>query len=361
MNITYICSTRRSEQYRVQIRCRNIAEAIRRTGYHSASLLDIESFILNTPEAQDICLKSDILVVHRHLYGAVIKTLMQWKARGKKVMADLDEAVYLITPDMPAYSFWKKGIPRKEDLSERLFNESPIRPIPLDQFNWGLKTLDAATVPTVRMVDDLSASVRTICLPDYINTDQYMVQRIAHDGHIHIGVSGYGIYFSNLMQSGLLAALENVCQQRESVIINFFDFDQAGIEASQIPVKKRVIHNEIPAYRWPAFLSNLDIGITFVEGKFSARASKLRAIEYSVMKIPWLASNLLPFREMDHYGWLISNSEEQWTRALLEIIDHLETYQTEANGEPFLYGISQDIFENIDKIIDIYESVQSPR
>jgi hypothetical protein len=355
--IAYICSKSPNDQYRVQIRCKNIAEAIQRTGYHTAHLVDLESFIQNTPEAQDVCQKADLLVIHRHLYGAVIKTILLWKARGKKVIADFDEAVNLITPDMPAYAFWKKGIPGGDGYINAIFEETPIHPAPIDQFCWGLKSIDAATVPSVRLADDWSAAVRTFFLPDYLNTDQYMVQRSGHNGQVHIGVSGNGAEFSNIQRSGLAEALEYVSMQREKVVIDFFELEESSIAKTRIAPEQRCIHNNIQAYRLPFLLANLDIGIACAEGKFSLRSSRLRAIEYSVMKIPWLASNLLPFRDMDRYGWLVPNTEEQWTRAILEVIDHLEAYQAEANGEPFLYGISQDVFENIDKIIAIYAAV----
>jgi hypothetical protein len=359
--VAYICSKSPNDQYRVQIRCQNIAEAIQRTGFHSAHLLDLEAFIQNTPEAQEVCQKADLLVVHRHLYGAVIKTILLWKARGKKVIADFDEAVNLITPEMPAYLFWKKGVSASDGFLKMVFGEHPIHPAPIDQFCWGLKAVDAATVPSVRLADDWSTAVRTFFLPDYLNTDQYMVQRPSHNGHIHIGVSGNAVDFSNIQRSGLAAALEFVSQQREKVVVHFFELEQASIENTLIPANQRCVHNNIQAYRWPMYLANLDIGIACAEGKYSLRTSKLRIIEYSVMKIPWLASNLLPFREMDRYGWLVPNTEEQWTRAILEVIDHLEAYQTEANGEPFLYGISQDVFENVDKIIAIYDTVLNSR
>ncbi|MBE0696476.1 MAG: hypothetical protein IH586_06095 [Anaerolineaceae bacterium] len=361
MIIAYICSKSPNDQYRVQIRCQNIAEAIQRTGFHSAYLVDIETFIQNTPEAQEICQKADLLVVHRHLYGAVIKTILLWKARGKKVIADFDEAVNLITPEMPSYSFWKKGVSASDRFTNIVFGENPIDPAPLDQFCWGLKAVDAATVPSIRLADDWSTAVRTFFLPDYLNTDQYMVQRPGNNGYIHIGVSGNAVNFSNLQRSGLAAALESVSQQRENIVIHFFELEESRIENTRIPAKQRRIHNNIQAYRWPMFLSNLDIGIAYAEGKFSMRTSKLRVIEYSVLKIPWLASNLLPFREMDRYGRLVPNTEEQWTRAILEVIDHLQAYQAEANGEPFLYGISQDVFENVDKIVAIYDTVLNSR
>ena len=66
MIISYIYSNNPADALRVQLRCRNFADAINRIGWHSANLLDLEAFIQNTPEAQAICDASDLLVIHRY-------------------------------------------------------------------------------------------------------------------------------------------------------------------------------------------------------------------------------------------------------------------------------------------------------
>lgn len=357
MIITFIYSNSKADQYRVQIRCRNFAEAIRRTGYHTAYLVDLESFLKNTSEAQEACQKADLLVIHRHLYGPVIENLLMWKARGKKILVDLDEAIQFMTPDMTGYPFWKLGIPKEDDYYQKLLGAFPIRPIPLEQLSWGLRALDAATMPSVRLADDWSSTVRTHYLPDYINSDQYMIQRANCQGMVTIGVSGCTQSFNQLQKSGLITALENICQQRRNVLIHFFDFEPGSLDNARIPDEQRIIFSDISPYMWPMLLARIDIGIACAEGKFGARTSRIKTVEYSIMKIPWLASNLYPFREMGKYGWLVSNSESQWIHAILEVVDHLDIYQAEANSEPFLYGISQDVFENVDKIISTYETV----
>jgi hypothetical protein len=82
--ITYIHSNKPEDELRVRLRCRNFADAINRIGWHGANLLDLDSFIQNTPEAQKICASSDLLVIHRYLYGPVLQALEYWKARDKK-------------------------------------------------------------------------------------------------------------------------------------------------------------------------------------------------------------------------------------------------------------------------------------
>ncbi|MEI6291982.1 MAG: glycosyltransferase, partial [Chloroflexota bacterium] len=48
--VTYVHSSSPIDQFRVQLRCRNFADAINRMGWHTANLLDINSFIQNSPE-----------------------------------------------------------------------------------------------------------------------------------------------------------------------------------------------------------------------------------------------------------------------------------------------------------------------
>lgn len=356
MVITFIHSQEKADQYRIQLRCRNVAEALKQTGYHDAYLIDLESFVQNTAEAQEVCQKADLLALHRYLYEPVINRLLIWKARGKKILVDLDEAIQFTTPDMTSHSFWKMGF-FDDDCSQTAPDAPPTQPTPLEQFRWGLRALDGATMSSKRLADDWASTVRTLYLPDYINSNQYMVQRTSREGMITIGVSGGGQSISQIHKSGLLAALESICRQREDILIYLFDFKMKDSKTMQLLGEKFILDHNISPYTWPMLLSKIDIGIAHAEGKYGIRASNIRAIEYSIMKIPWLASNLLPFREMGNYGWLVSHSESQWRHAIFDVVNHLEIYQAEANCEPFLYGMSQDVFENIGKIIATYESV----
>ena len=159
---------------RVQIRCRNFADAINRIGWHHANLLDLDAFAQNTPEAQKICADSDLLVIHRYLYGPILEAIEYWKARDKKVIVDFDQAINYLTPDIPFYSFWMQGKPLEIlCASAERAHANPIDPIPLEQFKWGLGLVDAAVVPSTRLVVDWSPFTNVYEIPDYLNTDQY--------------------------------------------------------------------------------------------------------------------------------------------------------------------------------------------
>jgi hypothetical protein len=356
--VTYIHSNNIFDQNRVQFRCQNFSDALRRTGWNSSYLLDLESFIQNTEKAQEICKKSDLLIIHRHLYGAVLQSVQYWKAQGKKILVDIDEAPNLLTPDIEDYQFWRMGILKPGRKINGMFPNVPVLPIPLEQFSRGLKLIDAAIAPSARLADDWNNIVKTFHIPDYLNTDQYLMVRRQQKQKIHIGVSGCHISSLDLQRSGLLTALEHICTKRADIVVYFFDVDGALIiHSSCIPLQQRVIVDNTQSYSWPGILSNLDIGITPVEGALGARTSVVRALEYNVTKVPWLASDLPPYRELNRYGWLVPNTTEQWEASITEVINHLDAYQVEAEREPYLFALSQDIYENIGKVLTTYESI----
>jgi hypothetical protein len=76
-----------------------------------------------------------------------------------------------------------------------------------------------------------------------------------------------------------------------------------------------------------------------------------------VMKIPWIGSDLPLHRDLARFGWMVQNTPAAWERALLEVVDHLEVYRSEATGESFLYALGQDVNENISKVLAAYATI----
>jgi hypothetical protein len=92
-------------------------------------------------------------------------------------------------------------------------------------------------------------------------------------------------------------------------------------------------------------------------GNFDLRRSPTQLMEFMATHIPWLASDQQPYRDLDRFGWLVANQADAWENALLEVIDHLEAYRADALSGAFLYVLSQDISENLGKILTVYESI----
>ncbi len=354
MNITYVYSSCPSDQRFIRSRCKDIGEAIERTGWHTVRYLLLDDFVANSEAAQEACQDADLLVIHRYLYGPVLSAVQYWKARDKKVIIDFDEAFDLLAPDQPGFHFWNE----EENADFRAGGTQNIHAAdfsPLEQFRWGLKMVDAATVASARLADDWSNHVRTILLPDYLNLDRYLTLRQDHPNEIWIGLDGTGLSAESLWSSGVLPALEQVALENPKVRVWL-----AGLDVPTRIPKKQLL--EVPLQtidHWHSLLASLDIGLAPVTDPYGLRLGRWRVLEYMALKIPWIGSDSLPYRELSRYGWLIPNTIESWRYALVEMLSHIDVYRDEAVREPFLYALSQDVHENVSKVLEIYHTILS--
>ena len=356
MIITYVYSNRLEDQIRVQLRCRNFADAINRTGSHHANLLDINSFIQNTQTAQKMCAESDILVIYRYIYGPILTTIQYWKARKKKVIVDFDQAIDHLTPGMPGYYFWLKGTPLPACTSENKHPENPIVPIPLEQFKWGLGIVDAATTASARLANDWSQFTCVYEIPDYLNTFQYPVLEQPHKDEIWIGL-GHNTQYTSFKNSGLSVAMEYICQQYPQVKLVLFDQGdfpdrQLKIDPAQVVVYSPPIFDE-----WVNVLLKLDIGLAPIYGDYDLRSGPVKLLEFMIAKIPWIATEHPTFRNMAQYGYWVQNSPDAWENAILNVVTQLAVYQKRADGESFSFALGQDVSENIEKVLRIYSVI----
>jgi hypothetical protein len=353
--VTYIYSNRPEDQIRVQLRLRNIADAINRTGFHRANVLDIDSFVENTSDAQRVCARSDILIIYRYLYGPVLTAIQYWKAREKRVIVDFDQAINCLTPDMPDYPFWLEGLPLMSTAGENPL-ESQIDPIPLEQFKWGLGMVDAATVASARLTDDWSQYTNVYELPDYLNTCQYPVLDQARDEEIWIGL-GYTIQYDSFKNSGLATAMEHICREYPQVRLVLCNQGKKTDIDLDIDREQIVAYSPRSFEEWVNLLLNLDIGLAPVYSDFDLRLSPVNLLEFMIVKIPWIATRQFAFHDLSRYGRWVQNSPEAWKGAILKVVEQLDFYQKKARGEPFLYAFGQDAGANIDKALRIYSAI----
>jgi hypothetical protein len=353
----FVHSNLPADKFRVHLRVRNTAEAIQRTGLHQARLLDLDLFMENTAEAVSICQEADVIVIHRYLYGMVLEKVQYWKAREKKIIVDFDQPLDLLTPDMPEYEFWMQANGLPEPAAAGVYAEVNLPPTPADQFRWGLRLVDAACVPSARLADDWSENIRTYRIPDYINTDQYLVIPHQESQTVNVGVDCSGLSADMMDDIGIVNALAEVCKVYDNLHIYFMNGTPDIGAQITLRVEQYTLCEDLPVEEWPSFLSKMDIGLMPVVGGYALRSSWLRALEFMALKIPWLASDLPPYREVGRFGLLVPHGERYWKTATFEVLSKLDHYRKEAAGEPFLFALSQDIQENVGKILSVYMDV----
>jgi len=355
LKITYVYADSAEEWNCSEWRCAIPARAINRLRNHSAQLLDIQSFAQNTPQAQEICAASDLIIVQRNLFGPVLTAIQRWKARDKVLLVDFDDAYPLMPPEGKNYSFWVEGktlrqVPGREPVWETL------DPHPLTQFKWGLRLAHAAMVPSARLAEDWRAYQDIHLLPNFIELERYSRVGIhSHEGVI-IGWGGSLSHLHSFTESGLLAALQRVCNARRQVKIMICG-DPRVYDQIAIPNEQKLFQAWVPASEWPRVLSCFDIGLAPLSGPYDDRRSWIKVLEYMVMKIPWVASDSPAYNDLRPYGWLVQNTTGAWERVLLDMVDHIGDHKSEAARDPYLYGISQNIDENIEKVLSLYSTI----
>jgi len=348
MVVTYIYCNCPADQVRVQVRCRNLADAINRTGgTHRANLLDMNAFTQNTPYAKKICGESDLLIIYRYLHGTILTAIQYWKARDKKVIVDLDQAVNYLTPASPAHSFWFEGQPCA-GCGE---SSNLIDPLPIEQFKWGLALLDAATACSPRLADDWSRFTTTYTVLDYINTDQYPALNHPHEGEIWLGL-GYRARADGLAESGLLAAMNSICRKYPQV-----KFALCGIKAPNIDPRQIMMYSPQHFEDWVRVLSALDIGLMPAHDEYDLRLGYYDLLEFMVSKIPWIASTGAYFQALSAYGQYVQNTPAAWEAAILDMLAQVDNHHKRAFGSPFLFALSQNLGANINTVLGVYKAI----
>jgi glycosyltransferase involved in cell wall biosynthesis len=354
MNVVYIYADTEREWNCSEWRCAVPARALNRAGRHSAQLLGIQDFAYNTPAAIAACEPADLLVVQRNLFGPVLTAIQHWKARDKVVIADFDDAYDLMPPSNPSYRFWAQGLGQRDD-------GQPVRidPLPLTQFRWGLRLVHAATVASKRLASDWQDFTDPRYLPNFIDLEKYQsIRPEPHDG-IWIGWGGSLTHGQSFAGSGVLAALKRVCQARPQVKVVIHGNDRRLFEQLPLPPAQKALRPWVPYTDWPRQLAGFDIGLAPLHGAYDERRSWIKVLEYLVLKIPWIASDSPPYADLRPYGWLVKNTPSAWERVLLDMVDHLADYKAEAGREPYLFGLSQAVDANTEKIVAIYSEIMA--
>jgi hypothetical protein len=236
-----------------------------------------------------------------------------------------------------------------EDFSAR------IDPPPIEQFKWGLSMVDAATVPSVRLVDDWSQYTNVYKVLDYINTYHYPTLDKNHGNEIWIGL-GNRIGYDSFEKSNLLAAMENVCRKCPQVKLVLSSIDENSM-ALNINSAQLKVYSPCSFEDWVGILLSLDIGLMPIYGDYDLRFGSYDLLEFMISKISWIASKEPTFYKLSLYGQWVQNSKSAWENAILNMVDQLEARQRQAVRDPFLFALSQDLSANIDKILKVYATI----
>lgn len=348
MIITYIHSNWQVDKVSAQTRCRNLADAINRTSWrHRANLLDLASFAANDPSARRVCGDSDLLVIHRHLYGDILGAIQYWKARDKKVIVDFDQPVNFLTREMPGYAHWFEGAEPGQPVR--------IDPPPIEQFHWGLGMVDAATVSSERLADDWARYTNVHKIADYLNTHHYPAVREDHGDEVWIGLrkrEDVGWFAA----AGLFAAIESVCAQRPNVKI-FLHGEDDRQALPNIPAGQLKMFPPVDGKEWAEILPSLDFGLLPLGGDYDLRLGSFAMLEFMISKVVWIASGESTPHHLSHFGIWTQNDPKSWELSLLQAYEARFNNQKKTIMEPYLFALNQDVRANIESVLKVYANI----
>jgi len=355
LNIVYVYADSRRDWNCSEWRCAIPARAINRRRGHSARLISTVEFVTNAPAARTACGEADLIVVQRTLWGPVLSAIRFWQSQGKVLIADFDDAYDLIPDSVETSRHWRHN----EVLVE---TEEGLRWEPSDhnflaEFKIGLRMVSAATTPSELLAADWQEYTTTYILPNYADAHYFQnVQHEEHDG-IVIGWGGGVSHLESFSGSGVLPALAEVCRQRPQVQIMICGNDRRIFNLIPVPEECKLHHPFVPFARWPHVLGKFDIGIAPLYGRYDQRRSWLKAVEYLLARVPWVASAGAPYRRLASYGRLVRNKPEEWAKALLDLVDNLETYRATAATKGYMQGLRLTMDANVDTYLQTYEHI----
>jgi hypothetical protein len=351
MIITYVYPSESDNWEGIEWRCHVPAKAINRTGVHKANVISDVDFAYHSNQCITHCIESDVIVIYNKIYGRIISAIHHWQARDKTIVVDFDEAYQLLDPTSEEYKFWFEG---SQITSEN--NLKYISPAPMTQFKWGLKLVDGITVPSDRLANDWMSFNEIGVIPNYINMESYTAPKAKRvNGNFVIGWHGRNTRLMILKECGALEAVIAILNKNPEITFEIYLDDIYKSKMDELEHEQINVHERVGSAEWLEALPHIHIGLIPFIGLYDQRKSMRTALEYMVMKIPWVGSNKSILYEAENYGSIVENNVEDWMIKLEDILVHYDQYKDFALQEPFLYGIGKSIDENIGKSISVYK------
>lgn len=361
MNVLYVYADTPQEWNCSEWNCIIPAKAINKTGKHTANTMHINEFVKNTPEAQELCKKADIIVVERNYFGDTLTMIQFWKVRGKTVIAIFDDAYDIMHPQNVSYRFWNYGEITFKD-QEGKEQVAKMLPLPLEQFKWGLRLMKGAQVPSVYLAQDWSKYTPTYYVHNYLDIDKYMNIEPLHPHpkeEIVIGWCGSMSHHSSFTDSGVLDALRKITKRYPQVKV-LIGGDKRIYDL--LETKNKFFQPYVPAEQWTPLLKSIDIGLAPLSGEYDKRRSWIKVMEYMALKIPWVASTYPTYDELHDYGTMTNNGYTNWERSLSSVIDNYSVHKEKAETLGYDFALEQSSDKNVEKVtLPLYEKlINSP-
>ena len=261
----------------------------------------------------DNLLEYDTIFVQRIHDWESYYMLARLQRAGKRIVYDIDDDIFNITPDNPAYN----TITRDDQVAGSKC----------------MKLADALTVSTPelkRRIENVVDGVEPIVIPNSWDVDDNWIPTPmtgSPDGYKRILWSGGASHAEDWNEC--FHAVVSIMSENPDVKLVILGYLPPCIEqnATQYPFKGRV---EYLGFRHPETYYELlhhlhaEVGLAPVrETNFNACKSSIKYLEYTCTGIPIVASGYLPYSGdiVDGQNGFLVRSQEEWERAMQDMLD----------------------------------------
>ena len=354
MNITYFWADLPEEKNTSFWRAIIPHNAMLKAG-HQSTLVHISHLDQNTPQAFNACSQADIIVIERNLWGGVINAIVYWKSKGKTIIANFDDAYQLMTHTNSSYKWWYEGLAIGKDKDGKDIKMF-MKPLPIDQFKAGLSLCDAIITPSQVLCDDWSYLSPAYLVPNYFNTERYVP---VVDKEKIIGWGGSLSHFQSFERSGVRQALQLICKKYKDVKVMIVG-DKRIFDLVDLPLEQKLFNNYVPFEQWPALVAKFAIGLAPLRGEYDQRRSWIKPLEYSLLRIPWIASESQAYSMLE--GTFVKNTVDDWYSAIEDKLlnsGKLPGFTQVNKAEKF--AREQDVSLHVDEMVNLFQRIRDGR
>ncbi|PWB82181.1 MAG: hypothetical protein C3F08_00250 [Candidatus Methylomirabilota bacterium] len=302
-----------------------------------------------TDEVKAFARGADILVCQRQLSDDVLEFGREQKALGKTIIYELDDDFWHLPVKNPAYQYYQAG-----GLAR------------LAGFIRAADVVTVSTEPLKRVVDTMHD--RVVVLPNAVDPDladtiaaSRVAQPACRDAKVRIGWSG-----SNFHDGDLDCAIDAIITvaKRPEVQLIFFGWAPERVRR-EIPAGKLEVYPFVPTNNYYHAMASLrlDIGLAPLrDNRFNEAKSNLKYLEYSMFRIPTVASPVYPYTCTITHGedgiLVKKNRHQEWLRQLTWLVEDKTARDRLARNA---YATVRDRFHlktNVRQWLDLYRSLR---
>jgi glycosyltransferase involved in cell wall biosynthesis len=357
MKVLYIFADQPYEENCSLHNCKFPADAINRSGTHTANYIHMSQFVTNTEEVQKLCMEADIIILERNLFQDALTLLTFWKVRGKMIMIIFDDGYHTMHPKNVSYPFWTYGDIEFVD-QNGVKQTGKMVPPPIEQLKWGIQMSAGLQTVSQALADYWRFANDTYVINNHLVIDRYIgVEPLhKHDGEIYIGWTGSLSHVDSFEGSGLLRAFRKICKNHRNVRI-LISGDKRIFDLVDVPQNQKIFQPFVSNEQYPSLIKTLDICTVPLYGPYDECRSWIKPLECCALKVPAIATNFPNYAQLKDYITVTENGWQNWENAINDAIEKLPDYKARAEEVAYPFALTQSLDLHVQERIDLYQHV----